>query len=274
MKTSFVRQTPAQGNYFAKVVFLVGFIAVNPLGQGHATAVPSCAPAPSDLVSWWRAEGNTLDSVDGNNGSAIGTIGYANGEVGQAFLFDGSSYLAVPASTRMTFQSPALPCPVTALRKPGGDRSSSISLKSNLISAAAARHDNAARLSQTKCFVIRAQLNKRRNQATSPRRPALCGQTHRGVQSNARCVACSNLLRCGKTPLTLQRCVGRKVARGNAWVEFRGSMERDFAVETVGVRAPPQVSAVARFISPFWACNLKSSHLRCDITGRSAFMTN
>jgi len=29
---------------------------------------PSCTPAPAGMVSWWRAEGNANDSVNGNNG--------------------------------------------------------------------------------------------------------------------------------------------------------------------------------------------------------------
>ena len=51
------------------------------------------------MVAWWRAEGNALDSVWTNNGSPVGALSYTNGEVGQAFVFDGStSYIPVPAS--------------------------------------------------------------------------------------------------------------------------------------------------------------------------------
>jgi hypothetical protein len=45
----------------------------------------------TNMVDWWRAEGNTLDSVGTNNGIAIGNVTYAPGEVGQAFDFDGTS---------------------------------------------------------------------------------------------------------------------------------------------------------------------------------------
>jgi hypothetical protein len=44
---------------------------------------------PSGLVSWWPGEGNANDIVSGNNGSLIGNTSYTNGEVGQAFVFDG-----------------------------------------------------------------------------------------------------------------------------------------------------------------------------------------
>jgi hypothetical protein len=58
----------------------------------------NCTPPPSGLVGWWRAEGNLLDSVGANNGTAHGTISYAAGEVGQAFVFNGASSIIAPAS--------------------------------------------------------------------------------------------------------------------------------------------------------------------------------
>ena len=47
--------------------------------------------APAGMISWWKAEGNALDSVGVNNGALQGGAGYAAGEVGQAFSLDGSS---------------------------------------------------------------------------------------------------------------------------------------------------------------------------------------
>jgi hypothetical protein len=45
----------------------------------------------ADMLSWWRAEGNALDSVGNNHGIPVGGVTYAAGEVGQAFNFDGFS---------------------------------------------------------------------------------------------------------------------------------------------------------------------------------------
>ena len=42
----------------------------------------SCASAPGSMVSWWKAEGNTTDSQDSNDGTFNGTPGYGAGEVG------------------------------------------------------------------------------------------------------------------------------------------------------------------------------------------------
>lgn len=49
---------------------------------------------PPDLVSWWQAEGDSSDSVDSNNGTPIGTVTFAPGQVGQAFSLTGAgSYI-------------------------------------------------------------------------------------------------------------------------------------------------------------------------------------
>lgn len=48
-----------------------------------------CAPVPPNMVSWWRAEGNANDSIDGNNGTLSGAVTFGPGEVGQAFSFSG-----------------------------------------------------------------------------------------------------------------------------------------------------------------------------------------
>ncbi|NOS71545.1 MAG: hypothetical protein HOP33_16670 [Verrucomicrobia bacterium] len=50
----------------------------------------NCAPAPSGLVGWWRAEENTFDVQSGNFGTLMGNTTFGTGRVGQAFVFDGS----------------------------------------------------------------------------------------------------------------------------------------------------------------------------------------
>jgi len=61
---------------------------------------PSCIPAPSGLVGWWKGEGNANDSAGTNNGSLSGSgATYATGEVGQGFRFDGTNgYVQIPDS--------------------------------------------------------------------------------------------------------------------------------------------------------------------------------
>ena len=49
-----------------------------------------CVPPPSGLVSWWRAEGDALDSGETNNGTLAGNTSFNTGRMGQEFVFDGS----------------------------------------------------------------------------------------------------------------------------------------------------------------------------------------
>ncbi len=66
-----------------RILFLLVSIGLAAPGLAQDCVVP-----PSDMVSWWRAEGDETDFVDGNDGAGNG-VGYAAGMVGQAFAFDG-----------------------------------------------------------------------------------------------------------------------------------------------------------------------------------------
>jgi len=55
----------------------------------QSAAARQTARRSSRLVSWWRAEGNGSDSVGSNNALLLNGVGFASGEVGQAFSFDG-----------------------------------------------------------------------------------------------------------------------------------------------------------------------------------------
>ncbi len=54
----------------------------------------TCSPAPVGLVSWWSADGNTLDSRSRNNGM-LQNATFTAGNVGQAFNFSGSNQAVV-----------------------------------------------------------------------------------------------------------------------------------------------------------------------------------
>jgi hypothetical protein len=91
-----------QGTFFFLVVLLAG-IAIFPFSQ-FATA--QAVPAPSGIVSWWPAEGNTRDIISGNTGIVKGGLGYAPGKVGSAFLFGGTNiFLTMPAITNSDLRS-------------------------------------------------------------------------------------------------------------------------------------------------------------------------
>jgi hypothetical protein len=69
----------------------------------YGEGFPACLSAPPGQLNWWRAEGNALDSVGGDNGTLNGGVTYASGEVGQAFSFDGSTGFV---STSMLINNP------------------------------------------------------------------------------------------------------------------------------------------------------------------------
>jgi hypothetical protein len=91
-------QLEQAGDYFVLVTNAYGatnstiaVLTVNP--------PPPCAPVSAGLVSWWSGEGDANDNIGTNNGTLVGGASYAPGEVGQAFLFDGSSgYVSIPDS--------------------------------------------------------------------------------------------------------------------------------------------------------------------------------
>jgi hypothetical protein len=55
------------------------------------TGESSCLTPPSSLVNWWPADGNANDIIGGDNGILEGGVTYSNGEVGEAFSFDGTN---------------------------------------------------------------------------------------------------------------------------------------------------------------------------------------
>lgn len=66
------------------------------------TAADPCLNAPPDLVSWWQAEGNALDSAGLNNGTPTASVSFGQGKVGAGFVFDGAKPGYVSTSvTRM-----------------------------------------------------------------------------------------------------------------------------------------------------------------------------
>ncbi len=60
------------------------------------------APLVSGPIAWWKAEGDASDSAGHNDGILTGGLGFAPGEVGQAFNFkDTNGYVFVPATSQL-----------------------------------------------------------------------------------------------------------------------------------------------------------------------------
>ena len=66
------------------------------------SGAPSCAPQPSNMVSWWPGDGNFHDIQGDNDGSTTTGVTFTTGEVNQAFDFQGSSYVSVPNASNLS----------------------------------------------------------------------------------------------------------------------------------------------------------------------------
>ncbi len=66
----------------------------------------SCVQPPAGLVNWWPGDGTPDDIVSGNNLTLSGGVYYTAGEVGQAFLFDGSSGSGQSGTTNVLTKLP------------------------------------------------------------------------------------------------------------------------------------------------------------------------
>jgi len=60
---------------------------------------PTCADRPPGMIAWWQAEGNGRDSVGTNNGNVLNGLTFTNGEVHQAFWFDGVDDIVVVSNS-------------------------------------------------------------------------------------------------------------------------------------------------------------------------------
>ncbi len=83
----------AFGNAYAGTVSLYRNVTAPP--------APTCVASPSGLVSWWRAEGNGLDSAGTNNGVLENGAIFHAGQVNQTFSFPPNADLRIPASTTL-----------------------------------------------------------------------------------------------------------------------------------------------------------------------------
>jgi hypothetical protein len=80
--------------------------ASNSAGSTTSTlSIGVCGP-PAGVLNWWRADGNGVDVIGGNNATSKNGAGFSPGFVGQAFALDGvDDYFAVPHDPGMNVTS-------------------------------------------------------------------------------------------------------------------------------------------------------------------------
>src|SRR5262249_19160025 len=95
---------PAAGfhNVFAGTAFGLQAVELDPdqriVGLAGRVAVPLCG---NSLVSRWPGEGDARDIVGDNDGTLVNGVTFAPGRVGQAFSFDGASFVKVPQAVSL-----------------------------------------------------------------------------------------------------------------------------------------------------------------------------
>ena len=88
--------------YIILTVSVLGILSHGFSPSASAQSSPDCIPPPTGLVSWWRAEGNAGDSEGRNHGVLRGTVGFAPGLVGKAFVFN-YGWVEVADTTELNF---------------------------------------------------------------------------------------------------------------------------------------------------------------------------
>ncbi len=92
----------AQGDVFSHKSSFCRILFVLVLFNSFAfTFGQNCVPPPPDIQGWWDGDGNADDRVRGNSANLNGGVSFGLGEVGQGFLFDGSSgFVSIPAAAQ------------------------------------------------------------------------------------------------------------------------------------------------------------------------------
>ena len=91
---------------FMKIPKVLCCVGVSLVVLTSVTEAQNIVPA-GGLVSWWRGDGNALDSADNNNGVALNGASYAPGAFGNAFAFDGlNDHVRVPTAANLNITGP------------------------------------------------------------------------------------------------------------------------------------------------------------------------
>ena len=75
---------------FSRFSFILALTFIG-LGGTYSVAHGQCVTPPAGIADWWGGDGNANDIIGGHNGTIVGSVTFATGEVGQAFVLDGTT---------------------------------------------------------------------------------------------------------------------------------------------------------------------------------------
>ncbi len=82
--------------------------SATPTATSTPTPVPTFTPTPpvcdTDMIAYWKADGDTVDSAGDHDGTLSGAS-YTSGKVDQAFACQSGAYVRIPSSTAFDFGS-------------------------------------------------------------------------------------------------------------------------------------------------------------------------
>ena len=71
------------------------FVAIVFLMSSADVGAQNCVDPPPGMIAWWPGDGNAQDIIGGRNGMLVNGATFGSGMVGQAFSFDGNSWVEV-----------------------------------------------------------------------------------------------------------------------------------------------------------------------------------
>jgi len=89
---------------YSRALSTAELLAIYNAGTAGKCAL-DCGPELPELLAWWKAQNNANDSAGSHNGTSYGAT-YDSGRTGQAFEFDGESYVSVPNSSDLEITGP------------------------------------------------------------------------------------------------------------------------------------------------------------------------
>jgi len=91
---------------YSRALSVAELEAIYAAGSAGKCLPPACVSTPEGILAWWPGEGDGTDVVGGHDGELVNGLGFAEGLVGQAMVFDGvDDHVRIPFSGSLTSET-------------------------------------------------------------------------------------------------------------------------------------------------------------------------